>query len=147
MERLITLLRGLRARVEPWLPGEGRDPAARLAELEASLRRRAAAFWSALRTRGGLTLAGMALLIAAYAVIDYATLPPPLPGYAQVRAAWRPSEAWLYDRDGQLIDSARVDFAARRLGWTPLDRISPVTREYSRRASMREIDSVITFSA
>ncbi|CAN5819693.1 penicillin-binding protein 1C [soil metagenome] len=125
MERLTTLLRGLRARVEPFL----RNPSARLAELEASLRRRAAAFWSALRTRGGLTLAGMALLIAAYAVIDYATLPPPLPGYAQVRAAWRPSEAWLYDRDGQLIDSARVDFAARRLGWTALDRISPVTRE------------------
>ncbi len=47
----------------------------------------------------------------------------------QVRAAWHPSEAWLYDRDGNLIDSARVDFAARRLGWTPLASVSPVTRD------------------
>ncbi|MEG3087558.1 penicillin-binding protein 1C [Sphingomonas sp. PB4P5] len=67
--------------------------------------------------------------LLAFAGIDYATLPPPLPSYAQTRAGWHPSEAWLYDRHGQLIDSARVDFAARRLAWTPLDAVSPVTRE------------------
>ncbi|MEG3124473.1 penicillin-binding protein 1C [Sphingomonas sp. GB1N7] len=71
----------------------------------------------------------MALLILAFAGIDYATLPPLLPDYARTRAAWHPSEAWLYDRHGQLIDSARVDFAARRLAWTPLDSVSPITRE------------------
>lgn len=86
-------------------------------------------WWAALRTRKGMTFAGVGLVALAYAVVDYATLPPPLPGYARVRAAWHPSEAWLYDRDGNLIDSARVDFAARRLGWTPLDKVSPVTRE------------------
>ena len=37
------------------------------------------------------------------------------------RAAGSRREAWLYDRDGRLIDSARVDFAARRLAWVPLD--------------------------
>ena len=76
-----------------------------------------------------IVMGGMAAAILAFAGVDYATLPPPLPGYAQTRALWHPSEAWLYDRHGQLIDSARVNFAARRLAWTPLDSVSPVTRE------------------
>jgi penicillin-binding protein 1C len=76
-----------------------------------------------------VTLFGLFLFVLAFAGIDYATLPPPLPDYDHVRAAWHPSEAWLYDRHGRLIDSARVDFATRRLGWTPLDAVSPVTRE------------------
>ena len=70
-----------------------------------------------------------AILIALFAFVDWLTYPPPLPSYAQVRAAWRPSEAWLYDRHGRLLDSSRVDFAARRLAWTPLDRIAPVVRD------------------
>jgi penicillin-binding protein 1C len=69
------------------------------------------------------------LLIAIYATLDWRTLPPPLPDYAHARAAYTPSEAWLYDRNGRLIDSARVDFAVRRLAWTPLDQISPAARE------------------
>ena len=87
------------------------------------------AAWSKLRTRTGATVAALTLALLAFIAVDYATLPPPLPTYTQVRAAWRPSEAWLYDRNGELIDSARVDFAARRLGWTPLDHVSPITRE------------------
>jgi len=57
------------------------------------------------------------------------TLPPPLPSYAKVKADWRPSESWLYDRDGRLIDAERVDFAARRLAWTPLREVAPVVPE------------------
>ena len=45
-----------------------------------------------------------------------------------MRAEWRPSEAWLYDRNGVLIDSARVDFAARRLAWTPIGQVSEAAR-------------------
>lgn len=71
-------------------------------------------------------------LVAALAVVggtlDYATQPPALPDYATVRARWHPSEAWLYDRHGRLIDSARVDFAVRRLAWTPLAAVSPAAR-------------------
>ncbi len=63
-----------------------------------------------------------------FGIADWLTRPPPLPAYAQVRAAWRPSEAWLYDRNGVLLDSSRVDFATRRLAWTPLDHIAPVVR-------------------
>ena len=71
-------------------------------------------------------LAGLLVLIPAAIGLDWVTFPPPLPGYAQVRAAWKPSEAWLYDRHGVLIDSARVNFAARRLAWVPLGEIAPV---------------------
>ncbi len=68
-------------------------------------------------------------LVLAGAGLDYATQPPPLSGYAQVRRQWQPSEAWLYDRNGTLIDSARVNFAARRLAWTPIDKVAPATRD------------------
>ena len=70
-------------------------------------------------------LAALALVIGLFALADWLTLPPPLPSYAQVRAAYRPSEAWLTDRHGRLIDSSRVDFDRRRLAWTPLDQIAP----------------------
>ncbi len=76
----------------------------------------------------------LALIAALFGILDYATYPPPLPDYLQVRGAWRPSEAWLYDRHGTLIDSARVNFAARRLAWTALDKVAPVTRETLLRA-------------
>jgi penicillin-binding protein 1C len=122
-------LKALWAKYGSGFPGVRRDPLTQLLELAPKLRRGAIAVWTKLGTRSGMTFAGIGLAIVAFGVADYATLPPPLPGYAQVRAAWHPSEAWLYDRDGYLIDSARVDFAARRLGWTPLDAVSPVTRE------------------
>ena len=84
--------------------------------------------WRGLRrlSWGQWGVVGVALLAVLGAIADYATRPPPLPTYARVKAAWRPSEAWLYDRHGVLIDSARVDFAARRLGWTALDEVAPV---------------------
>ena len=53
------------------------------------------------------------------------TLPPLLPSHARVVAAWQPSEAWLYDRHGTLLDSERVAFKARRLAWVPLKDMSP----------------------
>ncbi|WP_371128286.1 penicillin-binding protein 1C [Sphingomonas sp. NFR15] len=80
-------------------------------------------------TKPGITLATLVLALLAFVAIDYATFPPPLPAYAQVRGAWHPSEAWLYDRKGTLIDSARVDFKARRLAWTPLSRVAPIARD------------------
>lgn len=79
-----------------------------------------------LSTRIALTL--IALAAAALFALHALTFPPPLPGYAAVRAGWHPSEAWLYDRDGRLLDSIRVDYRARRLAWTPLDAVAPVVR-------------------
>lgn len=78
-------------------------------------------WWSGPR----IVVAAVLGLGAVYGVADYATLPPPLPSHRATVAAWKPSEAWLYDREGRLLDSSRVDFAARRLAWTPLDKIAP----------------------
>ncbi|MBR0553315.1 penicillin-binding protein 1C [Stakelama marina] len=76
-----------------------------------------------------VALAAVGMLALAIAVLDFVTFPPHLPDYRQVRAAWRPSEAWLYDRNGVLLDSARVDFQVRRLAWTPADKVSPAARK------------------
>ena len=70
-----------------------------------------------------------AAAVALFATLALLTAPPPVPSYAQARAAWTPSESWLYDRHGVLLDSARVDFARRRLAWTPLDQVAPVVRD------------------
>src|SRR3569832_1700214 len=86
-------------------------------------------WWAALRTREGKAFVGIALAALLLGIADFITMPPPLPSYRQVVADWHPSEAWLYDRHGRLLDSARVNFAARRLGWTPLDKVSQVTRD------------------
>ena len=67
-----------------------------------------------------LVLGALVLVVVGLGVLDFATLPP-LPDYGEVRRRWQPSEAWLYDRDGVLIDSARVNFTARRLDWKPLN--------------------------
>src|SRR3569623_262253 len=86
-------------------------------------------WWAALRTREGKVFAAIALAALLFGIADFITMPPPMPSYRQVVADWHPSEAWLYDRHGRLLDSARVNFAARRLGWTPLDKVSQVTRD------------------
>jgi penicillin-binding protein 1C len=80
------------------------------------------------RTRGQWAVALLGLLVVAGGVVDYLTLPPPIPGYREVRANWKASEAWLYDRHGVLIDSSRVDFARRRLAWVTLDKVAASTK-------------------
>ncbi|MET0268998.1 MAG: biosynthetic peptidoglycan transglycosylase, partial [Sphingomonas sp.] len=76
-----------------------------------------------------LILAFGGALLATLALFAVLARPPALPGYDAARAAYRPSESWLYDRRGRLLDSERVDFAVRRLGWTPLAGIAPPLRE------------------
>ncbi len=53
------------------------------------------------------------------------TAPPPMPAFAEVRAAWTPSDAILLDRDGRELGRVRTDLGARRGDWTPLAAISP----------------------
>lgn len=71
-----------------------------------------------------LALALLILTTAAHLL----TRPPAMPAYEDVRADWKPSEAWLYDRDGRLLDSERVDFERRRMAWVPLADIAPAVR-------------------
>lgn len=47
-----------------------------------------------------------------------------LPSFEKVRAGYAPSEAWLLARDGQVLQSVRVDNQVRRLAWTRLPEIS-----------------------
>jgi penicillin-binding protein 1C len=76
-----------------------------------------------------VVLAAAALLIGTFASLSWITRPPPLPPYSVVVANWKPSEAWLHDRGGRLIDSTRLDYQARRLGWVQLADVSQVTRD------------------
>ena len=48
-----------------------------------------------------------------------------VPSFAEVKANWTPSEAWLLDRHGEVLHSLRQDRTVRRLDWTPLADISP----------------------
>jgi penicillin-binding protein 1C len=105
------------------------------------------------RGRGQSFVASLGLLAIAYGVIDYLTLPPPIPSYYAIRSKWQASEAWLYDRNGVLIDSARVDFERRRLGWTPLDKVAKplpealIAAEDHRFYSHGGVDWLATFGA
>ena len=74
--------------------------------------------------RRALLLSPLALLL----LLWLATWPPIMPAPEAVRAAWRPTESWLYDRQGQLLESRRVDFSQRRLAWTPIGEIAPTLR-------------------
>ena len=76
------------------------------------------------RVRWLFALVGV-MILALYLV----TFPPSSPSYRRTVAAWQPSEAWLYDRNGQLLDSQRVNFATRRLAWVRLKDISPALIE------------------
>jgi len=55
------------------------------------------------------------LLMPAFGVADFDA----------VRSAFVPSDAYLLDRHGVLLDRERIDFGVRRLDWVPLDAVSP----------------------
>jgi penicillin-binding protein 1C len=77
----------------------------------------------------GLKIAALILPVLVLVGLYVATFPPLLPSYSRVLGGWHPSESWLYDRNGRLVDSVRVDFSARRLAWVSLKDISPALVE------------------
>jgi penicillin-binding protein 1C len=50
---------------------------------------------------------------------------PQFPTFADVRAAYQPSDVALLDRHGVVIHEVRVDSRRRRLAWTSLNDVSP----------------------
>ncbi len=70
-------------------------------------------------------LAIFGLPIAAIVALMLAMSGPPTPTFAEVRARWHPSEAQLFDRNGDPVHELRIDRHGRRFAWTPLDQISP----------------------
>jgi len=51
-----------------------------------------------------------------------------LPGFAEVRADWRPSDARVLDRHGELLQRVRIDHQVRRGEWIALADVSPALR-------------------
>ncbi|WP_077035735.1 penicillin-binding protein 1C [Pelomonas sp. KK5] len=47
------------------------------------------------------------------------------PGFAEVKAAFRPSDLQLLDRRGEPLQTLRMDKQQRRLAWVPLAEVSP----------------------
>ncbi len=48
-----------------------------------------------------------------------------VPGFAEIKAAHRPSDIRILDRHGEPVQTVRVDNTVRRLAWVPLESISP----------------------
>jgi penicillin-binding protein 1C len=65
------------------------------------------------------------VILAVVAALLAATDARALPSYPEVRAGYRSSESLLLDRHGQLLHEQRTDLSVRRLGWTPLEEVSP----------------------
>ena len=70
----------------------------------------------------GLAMLG-ALGVAAPAAPE--PMPQPVPRFAAVRAAHRPSDVWMLDRQGLPLQRLRLDDTVRRFEWVPLERVSP----------------------
>ncbi|MGH7318045.1 MAG: penicillin-binding protein 1C, partial [Candidatus Rokuibacteriota bacterium] len=60
--------------------------------------------------------------------LAFGTPGPAVPTLQTTRAAYRPSDARLLDRLGELLHEVRMDESARRLAWTGLEEISPALR-------------------
>ena len=74
-----------------------------------------------------LLLAGIAsLLLAASTLL---TPDRPAPSFAETKANYRPSEAWLLDRNGEVLAVKRLDNTVRRLEWISLNDISPAAQD------------------
>ncbi len=71
--------------------------------------------------RGLAALAGAIALLAS----GWLLWPASVPRYEVVRESWRPSDAWLLDRQGTVLDQRRLDLSVRRLEWVTLDDVSP----------------------
>jgi penicillin-binding protein 1C len=115
--------------VSPRLAGASRDGANALREPQ---RERSGSHWisndksSSVRLEEPPSLGGVSKGVVAH---DQQTLRETaaerLPTFADVRAAYQPSDIALLDRHGAVIHEVRVDKQRRRLAWTPLADISP----------------------
>lgn len=79
------------------------------------------------RTRLFLLLTGIICLLLG--VSAFLSADHPIPGFAAAKAKYRPSEAWLLDRNGEIVAVKRLDNKVRRLEWIALNDISPATQD------------------
>lgn len=76
-----------------------------------------------MRFRRAIVIRAAAALIALGAVM--LAWPERAPEFAEVREKFTPSDAFLLDRSGEVIDTVRIDMKVRRFEWQPLSEISP----------------------
>ena len=69
-----------------------------------------------------IVLGVLAVLFAAVLAIAW---PARAPDFAAVRSGFTPSDAFMLDRNGTVLDTTRIDFEVRRFEWQPLPAISP----------------------
>lgn len=85
--------------------------------------------WRGRRTlRVLLASAGAAVALAAFGAV-LAVRSTIVPSAAEVRAAYRPSDVRILDRNGAVVHELRADDAHRALAWVPLDAVSPLLRD------------------
>jgi penicillin-binding protein 1C len=79
------------------------------------------------RTVRASLIALAVFLFAVLLLFSGAFFPAPrtLPAFRAVREAYRPSEGYLLDRHGEILQQVRADFRGRRLPWVSLPEISP----------------------
>ena len=64
---------------------------------------------------------GFAVLVGILCILPACAVP----GFQEVKTAYKPSEALLLARDGRPLQSLRIDKQVRRFEWTPLSQVSP----------------------
>jgi penicillin-binding protein 1C len=85
----------------------------------------AAVFLRRVRIRRVLLVAAMALFAVIVAGATWLAWPANVPQFADVKVQWTPSDAYLLDRNGVVIDQERIDMRVRRFEWAPLGEVSP----------------------
>ncbi len=59
------------------------------------------------------------------ALLAWACVAQAQPSFAEVKAAFRPSDLQLLDRRGEMLQTMRLDKRQRQLAWVPLPEVSP----------------------
>jgi penicillin-binding protein 1C len=77
------------------------------------------------RLRLAVSAAGALAVMAAALWLGLDARIPAPPAFDSVRAAWKPSEAYLLDRRGEVLHEQRADARRRRLEWVGLGDVSP----------------------
>jgi penicillin-binding protein 1C len=75
------------------------------------------------RSRRAIVIVATAVLIALGSIV--LAWPERAPKFADVRAQFTPSDAFLIDRNGEVIDTVRINMKVRRFEWQPLSAVSP----------------------
>src|SRR4051812_21007418 len=79
--------------------------------------------------RSTLKLLGAASALACAGLVASLFIAPyPVARFAEVKATWHSSDAWLLDRNGEPLSRVRIDHERRRGEWVSVDDVSPAMK-------------------